>query len=79
MNKVGIVISGRERAGGVAQYICSLIDALKKDQSNKYVIFCEKENDVIKNSSFEIRIIKKKKQLFEQNNKFNFIFIYYKI
>jgi glycosyltransferase involved in cell wall biosynthesis len=66
MNKVGIVISGRERAGGVAQYICSLIDALKKDQSNKYIIFCEKENDIIKNSSFEIRIIKKKNNFLDK-------------
>jgi glycosyltransferase involved in cell wall biosynthesis len=59
MNKVGIVVSGKEQAGGTIQYISSLIDALKKDQANKYIIFCEKENKVIKNSSFEVRIIKK--------------------
>jgi glycosyltransferase involved in cell wall biosynthesis len=59
MNKVGIVVSGKEQAGGTIQYICSFIDALKKDQVNKYIIFCEKESEVIKNSSFEVRIIKK--------------------
>lgn len=73
MNKVGIVISGKEQAGGVIQYICSLIDGLKKDKFNKYIIFCEKENEIIKNSSFEVRIIKNKYNLF---NKMIDLFLY---
>jgi glycosyltransferase involved in cell wall biosynthesis len=60
MNKIGIVVSGKEDSGGISQYTCSLIDALKKDQYNKYVIFCEKENEAIKNSNFfEVRVINK--------------------
>ena len=60
MKKIGIVISGKEDSGGLSQYSWSLIDALKNDQFNRYIIFCEKENIVVRNSNvFEVRLISK--------------------
>lgn len=60
MKKIGIVISGKEDSGGLSQYSWSLIDALKNDQFNRYIIFCEKENMVVRNSNvFEVRLISK--------------------
>tara|TARA_B100001063_G_scaffold244216_1_gene276484 strand:+ start:940 stop:2097 length:1158 start_codon:yes stop_codon:yes gene_type:complete len=58
MKTVGIVALGKKNSGGIHQYTWSLIDALKRDQSKKYIIICEEESEFFKDSKFEIRKIK---------------------
>ena len=45
MKTVGIVALGKKNSGGIHQYTWSLIDALKRDQSKKYIIICEEESE----------------------------------
>ena len=62
MKKVGILAigDGSGYGGGVYQYTQSIIDALKEDKTNKYIIFCN-SNNRFDNCSFEVRSIDRAK------------------
>ncbi len=66
--KIGILAFAGEKSGGVFQYTESIIDALKNDFSNKYIIFCNEEEERFDKSSLEVRKIKIKKTTRFQNS-----------
>ena len=52
--KIGILAFGPPGAG-VYQYTQSIIDALKKDKTKNYIIFCNKGEDIYDNYGLEVR------------------------
>jgi glycosyltransferase involved in cell wall biosynthesis len=65
--KIGILAFADKNTGGVYQYTESIIDALKNDTSNKYVIFCYENEERFNNLNLEIRVLDKKKTTRYQN------------
>jgi len=55
LKKIGILAFVNKDAGGVYQYTQSLIDALAKDKSNKYIIFVDSNSGSINSYDLEIR------------------------
>lgn len=55
--KIGILAFVSKQSGGIYQYTESIIDALKKDINNEYVLFCSKDETRFDNVPFEIRKI----------------------
>ena len=52
--KIGILAFGPPGAG-VYQYTQSIIDALKKDKTKDYIIFCNEGEDIYDNYGLEVR------------------------
>ena len=44
MKKIGILAFAKKSGGGIFQYTQSIIDALRSDKSNKYIIFSDNED-----------------------------------
>ncbi len=61
MKKIGILAFGDKDGGGVYQYTQSIIDALKYDNTNKYIIFCNTDDDRFDGYGLEVRKIDKLK------------------
>jgi glycosyltransferase involved in cell wall biosynthesis len=61
MKKIGILAFGDKYSGGIYQYTQSIIDALKEDKTNAYIIFCNKDDDRFDNYALEVRKIDKSK------------------
>lgn len=61
MKKIGILSFANMDSGGVFQYTQSIIDALKDDKSNEYVIFCSKSDNRFDRLGLEVRKIDKPK------------------
>lgn len=59
MKKIGILAFGDKKGGGVYQYTQSIIDALKNDKTNQYIIFCNTDDNRFDNYGLEIRKIDK--------------------
>lgn len=55
LKKIGILAFVNKNAGGVYQYTQSLIDAIAKDESNKYVIFVDSNSGNINSYNMEVR------------------------
>ena len=58
--KIGILAFGPPGAG-IYQYTQSIIDALKKDKTKNYVIFCNEGEDIYDNYGLEVRKVTKPK------------------
>ena len=56
-NKIGLLAFGDKHGGGVYQYTQSSIDALKKDRTNEYVVFCNTDDKRFDKSGLEVRKI----------------------
>jgi glycosyltransferase involved in cell wall biosynthesis len=61
LKKIGILAFANQKSGGIYQYTQSIIDALKDDKTNNYVIFCNKSDNRFDNLTLEVRKIDKKK------------------
>jgi len=61
LTKIGILAFGDKHGGGVYQYTQSIIDALKNDDTNKYIIFCNTEDNRFDEYDLEVRKIDKPK------------------
>jgi len=61
LKKIGILAFGDKNGGGVYQYTQSIIDALKTDNTNKYIIICNKDDNRFDNLNLEVRKIDKPK------------------
>lgn len=61
MKKIGILAFGDRHGGGVYQYTQSIIDALKVDNTNNYVIFCNIGDDRFDKYGLEVRKVDKPK------------------
>jgi len=59
VKKIGILAFGDKYGGGVYQYTQSIIDALKEDKTNKYIIFCSSNDDRFDSYGLEVRKIDK--------------------
>ena len=59
IKKIGILAFGDKRFGGVYQYTQSMIDALKKDKTNIYIIFCSSDDVIFDECGIEVRKIDK--------------------
>jgi glycosyltransferase involved in cell wall biosynthesis len=59
LKKIAIIAFGNDYSGGVYQYTQSVIDALKEDKKNIYIIFCNADDNRFKDYGLEIRIIDK--------------------
>lgn len=57
MTKIGILAFVEKSGGGIYQYTESMIDALKSDNSRKYIIFCKKNDNRFDNLGLEVRKI----------------------
>ena len=57
--KIGILAFSSEVNGGTHQYTQSMIDALRYDTTNKYVIFCDIKENRFDNYGLEVRKINK--------------------
>ncbi len=55
LKKIGILAFVNKDAGGVYQYTQSLIDAMAKDEANKYVIFVDSNSGNINSYNLEVR------------------------
>ena len=67
LNKIGILTFVANVDHGVFNYTKSLIDALKKDCTNKYILFCNENDDRFDSYDLEIRTIcKSKSNLFKK-------------
>ncbi len=55
LNKIGILTFAANNDNGVLNYTKSLIDALKNDSTNKYILFCNHNDDRYDNYDLEIR------------------------
>ena len=55
LKKIGILAFVNKDAGGVYQYTQSLIDALAKDKTNKYIIFVDSNSGNINSYNLEVR------------------------
>ena len=69
MKKIGILAidDNNGHGGGVYQYTQSIIDALKKDKTNIYIVFCYTDDNRFDNVDLKIRKIDKPKgRLFEK-------------
>jgi glycosyltransferase involved in cell wall biosynthesis len=60
--KIGILAFGDKHWGGLYQYTQSIIDALKNDTTNKYVILCNKDEFRFDNYGLEVRKVEKIKE-----------------
>lgn len=58
MSKIGILAFWNKYGGGVYQYTQSIVDALKDDNTNSYVVFCFENDHRFDNYNIEIRHIK---------------------
>lgn len=58
MSKIGILAFWNKYGGGVYQYTQSIVDALKDDKSNSYVVFCFDDDHRFDDYNVEIRRIK---------------------
>jgi len=61
LNKIGILTFGANDDHGVFNYTKSLIDALRDDSTNKYILFCNECEDRFDNYNLEIRKVHKSK------------------
>jgi len=61
MKKIGILAFASSSGGGTYQYTQSVIDALKNDKSDKYVIFCRPDDNRFDKLGLEVRKINKPK------------------
>jgi glycosyltransferase involved in cell wall biosynthesis len=67
LKKIGILAFGDKGGGGIYQYTQSIIDALKKDKTNIYIVFCHTDDNRFDNVDLKIRKIDKpKSRLFEK-------------
>lgn len=74
MKKVAVLAFGNKHVGGVYQYTQSIIDALKKDTMNTYIVFCNTDDNRFDYYGLEVRkldiqtrsIVKKIIQAFQQ-------------
>ena len=57
MKKIAILAFGDKSAGGIYQYTQSIIDALKDENSNQYIIFCDMDDNRFDHYTFEVRKI----------------------
>jgi len=55
LNKIGILAFVVNMDHGLFNYTNSLIDALKNDSTNKYILFCNENDDRFDNYNLEIR------------------------
>ncbi len=55
LKKIGILAFVNKEAGGVYQYTQSLIDALAKDKTNKYIIFVDSNSGDINSYDLDVR------------------------
>jgi glycosyltransferase involved in cell wall biosynthesis len=62
MKKIAIVILANKRGGGVYQYAQSIIEALRDDDKNHYIIICYEDDHRFDSYPFEIRRIKNQKK-----------------
>ncbi len=58
MKKIGILTYYPMHGGGIFQYIQSMIDALKHDSSNQYIIFTDEDDTRFDQSGLEVRKVK---------------------
>ncbi len=58
MSKIGILAFWNKYGGGVYQYTQSIVDALRDDKTNSYVVFCFDDDHRFDNYNVEIRRIK---------------------
>ena len=58
MKKIGILTYYPMHGGGIFQYIQSMIDALKYDHSNQYIIFTDEDDTRFDQSGLEVRKVK---------------------
>ena len=61
LNKIGILTFVANVDHGVFNYTKSLVDALKKDFTNEYILFCNESDDRFDNYNLEIRKLRKSK------------------
>ena len=61
MRKIGIIAFGDNHDGGIYQYTQSIIDALKIDKTNEYIIFVNTYDDRFDGYGLEVRKIDKPK------------------
>jgi glycosyltransferase involved in cell wall biosynthesis len=61
LKKIGILAFSDKHGGGIYQYTQSIIDALKNDKTNKYIIFCNSNDDRFEHYGLEVRKIDKSK------------------
>ena len=67
LKNIGILAFGDKNCGGVYQYTQSIINALVKDKTKHYIIFCNRDDYRFDNYSLEIRKIDTPKtKLFEK-------------
>ena len=59
--KIGLLAFASPSGGGTYQYTQSVIDALKNDKSDKYVIFCRPDDNRFDKLGLEVRKINKPK------------------
>ena len=64
LNKIGILTFVANEDHGVFNYTKSLIDALKKDFTHEYILFCDENDARFDNYDLEIRTIRKSKTNF---------------
>ena len=62
LNKIGILTFVANEDHGVFNYTKSLIDALNNDSTNKYILFCNQNDDRFDNYNLEIRKLYKPKR-----------------
>lgn len=67
MKTIGIIALFNEEAGGVFQYTQSVIDALRNDTSNRYIIFCNSKHKGFDDSGLEVRRFDKPQNSFMIN------------
>ena len=76
MKKIGILAFGDKHGGGGYQYTQSIIDALKEDKLNEYILFCNSNDSKFDHYGLEVRKINKSSSnLFEKAIRlFQFLF-----
>jgi glycosyltransferase involved in cell wall biosynthesis len=64
--KIGIIAFSEDSSGGIYQYTQSIVDALKNDNKNKYIIFCNESDKRFDNYNLEVRKLKVNRNNFIQ-------------
>ncbi|BCS96477.1 glycosyl transferase [Desulfoluna limicola] len=59
MKQIGVLALGDKYGGGIYQYTQSFVDALKYDNTNNYIIFCNAHDTRFDHYGFEVRKINK--------------------
>ena len=61
IKKIGVLALAKKDSGGVYQYTLSIIDALKRDKTKIYIIFCNEDENIYDNCGLEVRKVTKPK------------------